>query len=320
MRYSSVQAFFKQLKDSIPKHLCKIYTIFSEDDFERKKIVEKSAYLISSEAKLLHEAGMERLLYEASSPSLFSSSIVIASDFSSKISKNDLSLLLTYLQRPKQAVMVLGFPSKEGLEKIFPLLEGEGVITELLGRAAKEERMLGYLAAKAKSLGKKISKEVALELIERSKKDFALLVQESEKLFTYVGEKENVSFEDLTEICSTKEATLWQMAERLIWEQRPIDIAAITDSDFHLLHGILRHELRLGMKLWDREIASSLGIWPWLLEKRKRQAKNFSREYFLRGLYFLYEMEILCKDGVMRYDALLLQFISFVKSYAHTPS
>ncbi len=321
MKYLSATSFFKQIRASFPDHLSTIYLIFSEDSFERKKILQRSAKMLCESARVFHEISLDSLLHESHSPSFFEERTVIAADFPNGLEKTDAPKLQELVAHLSSSILVLSAPSKQGWQKIIQFVEKEGVLLELSGK--KEERMAQYVEAKAKQMGKEISPQVKMLIVEKAKKDFSLLVQECEKLFAYVGNKKQVTQDDL-QIISPRDFALWEYVDKFLWNKHFTSWEKIEESLFFPFIAAIRKDLRLGIRLCAAQknpsLLSSLSLWPSLLAKRKKQAKALSIRYFQEGLIALFEVELLAKDGITDYGALFTYFLARMNKYAISPT
>lgn len=322
MKYSLLSSFFKHLKNAKPNHFCPIYLIFCDDPFERKKVLQKSASLICDQARFFEDISSDTFAHEILSPSLFSEKEVIAVDYSYSLDKKEVEKMGSLLKKQGDLVILIASPSINHWQPILPFVEEEGVILELLGKKSKEERMRIFLQAKAKQWNKILPPQVLFLLIERAGSDFAKLVHEVDKLFLFVGEKKELSLNDL-KIVSTPEHTIWHIVEKMVWKREKVDLVQIDENMIFPLISILRNELRLGNKLCQLskypKTISSIKLWPSLLEKRKKQAKQLTENYFIKGLISLFETELLLKDGAIHYDLLLLRWMANLYE-THTPS
>lgn len=310
MKYVSSTSFFKHLRASFPDHLFPIYLIFSEDAFERKKILQRSARILSENPRVFQEISIDELLHECNSPSFFEERTVIAVDFPNGIEKMEAMQLLKKIPQMQNVILLFSSSSKKGWQKVISFAEKEGVIVEPAGK--KEDRMAQYVQAKAKQMGKILTPQITNMIVEKANKDFSLLVQECEKLFAYVGDKKQISIEDL-HIITSRDFALWEYVDKFLWAREFSSFSTIDESLFFPLVASFRKELRLGIRLCasikDPKILSSISLWPSLLSKRKKQALAYTERYFREGLIALFDVELLAKDGVSDYNALITYFL-----------
>lgn len=112
--------------------------------------------------------------------------------------------------------------------------------------------------------------------------------------------------------------TLWKDAERIVWE------GEMLDGELFSLIPMMRWNLRTGAKIssllsghvpeieWKKYIPN---IQPWILEKRKTQARLIGTTYFIEGLKCLFDVELLSRGGSESPDALLTLFQAKLRSF-----
>src|SRR5690606_14248909 len=122
-----------------------------------------------------------------------------------------------------------------------------------------------------------------------------------------------ITVEDV--ICITplsKTATLWQMAEDVVWDGKPF--TSVDATSFHTLIIALRGQLHLGLTLAtlieEKRPAGEWGaylpkLWPKILEKRSSQAARLGSSYFSKGLSRLFDVELSSRNSSTQYGALL---------------
>jgi DNA polymerase III subunit delta len=315
VRYQNKISFQKHLASAAPHNLCRMYLIAIADDFERVKVIDSIVRFLPPDAMPTRFSGadleLRDLLDALQTMSLFGSEPVVIVDEVEKIAKKPLQTLSDHLSNASR-YLLFGTRSKSALAS---LVEKEGVILDLLEEKAwdKETRLAEQLNTQAKNAGKRLASDAPQLLLERLGTDAALLESEIDKLICYVGERPVISREDILQISpASRQSTLWQTAEEVIWEGGEFPV--IDSTTFHGLIPALRSQLHLGCTLAtlieekcpsDRWNAYLPKLWPKILEKRSSQAARFGTTYFRKGLDKLMEIELLSRSTSTQYRALL---------------
>ncbi len=312
MKYTQLNSFQKHLASAAPHHLCRLYLIQVNDDFERTRAIE--AILSYLHVPPVRFSGVDCELRDCldamQSLSLLGESVVVLDEVE-KLGKKQIQTLCDHCSQSAGYVL-FGARSKTALAQV---IEKEGVILDLLEEKPwdKEKRLSHQLMERAKNAGKKISPDAAALLLERLGPDPALLESEIDKLICYAGDRPTLTREDVLSLSpASRSQTLWQTAEEVIWEGG--DFPSIDSTAFHGLIPALRSQLHLGLTLatlinekcpadqWNRYLPK---LWPKTLEKRASQAARLGTAYFRKGLQKLFDLELLSRTNSTQYRALL---------------
>lgn len=317
MRYKDPVSFFRHLKDASPNHLCRCYLVIVPNAFERKKVLDKMLTFFSFKSLSIEKYDYSRPFQEKelSSPSfLGEESLVIIDDFSSKLVSK------YFLEKLSWGIFFFACSSKKDLNGWDKKVEKEGVIFDLSlekpwEKKGRLEKQLKYLANKQEI---QISQEAIESLFIRLGMDPSLLEQEMNKLIMYAKEKKEITLQDVKEVSSVNyEISSWQIAEKIIWEEKSIPNTRFDSHLFFPLIGALRSQLQVGYRLSVlidqkrslQEIQTQFPkIWPKILEKKKSVAEKKGTLFFQKGLSSLYEIELLSKDKVQNYRVLIDYF------------
>lgn len=258
------------------------------------------------------------------SPSLFGGEPVVILEEGEKLGKKEQEILKDCVQLSlKSGYLLCSTKSKVPFSSLF---EKTGVVLDLLEEKPweKEKRLAEEIYSQVSASQKRIAPDAVQLLLERVGAESASLHSEIEKLLCFVGEKKIIERSDVLQIIAgEKEEAFWKIAEAIVWEGKSQEIDA---TSFHALLPSFRSELQVGLKicdLIDRKVAKETWsaffprLWPKLLEKRTAQAQKLGRDYFRRGLDFLFEIELLSRSGTSREEALLDLFQYGLWNLAH---
>lgn len=313
MKYQNLSSFQKHLSSAAPDHLCRLYLVLIQDDFERTKALGGVLSYIDAAPNRFNgaESNLLDCMDAMQNMSLFGASLVIIDEVE-KFSKKEIQTLAEHLVGASGFVLI-GSRSKTAL--LSNVVEKEGVVLDLLDEKPwdKEKRLALELSNRGKNAGKYLSPDAAPLLFERLGIDPALLESEMDKLICYVGERAQISREDILAISpASKTASIWQMAEEVIWEGGAFP--TLDSSGFHGMIPALRSQLHIGLSLatlieekrpsedWGRFLPK---LWPKTLDKRSSQAARLGSSYFRKGLEKLFEMELISRSSSTQYSALL---------------
>lgn len=316
MRYQSLVSFQKHLADAAPDHLCCVYLILMSDDFERAKEIDRIlAYLKCAPDRFNgSDCHLPDCLDAMQSMSLFGSSVVVL-DEAEKLSKKEQEMLEKPIRHPNGTIL-LGARTK--VPFLAKAVEDQGIVLDLTSEKPwdKEKRLIQALIERAKEAGKRVHPDVLLLIFERLGMDPALLYSEIDKLACYIGDRLEITREDVMHISPMSQtATLWQTAEKVIWEGG--EFPSLDSISFHALLYALRNQLHLGLtlsSLIENQVSSDAWksylpkLFPKTLEKRSSQAARLGSNYFQRGLNSLFEIELQSRTHSVQYPALLSLF------------
>lgn len=311
MKLTSLVAFEKHLKEAAPAHLSRVYMVVAAIDFERKKIIDKIKEAIRPDT-LTHfdanSAPIEKIVAQLNTISLLGERPLIVLEGFEKLKKGDLEVLAAYLQSPSPfAYLVLSGASLKGQADLYQKAKKELIVLDLSEEKPweKEKRLRDYLVQSAKESGKTLGSDLAAQLLAEVGPDLASLDQELFKLIAYVGSRSQITLDDARAICASYYTlTGWQLAESLVWKERPTVRFPHIDTSFLLsLIGQIRYHLQLGIQICEGFKGSPA-------DKFLTPARKFGLAYFKQGLQSLFEMELSAKSSGIAPDLLLEIFIA----------
>lgn len=319
MRYSQLIALEKQLQ----KKLLDLFLVLVSDPYERKKVIDQIKGFYPGYDSLYYNVIEESILpviNEMMALSLFSPKKLIVIDEVDSLKKEDLQILINAIKKkPSSLVLVLGGASKK--KPLEDAVLEKGAIYDLLQETPwdQKKRLFESLDKRFKQEDKTITPDLLELLLEKVGRDCSSLEQEVDKLICFVGNRKKIEKEDVDLVASDVDTeTAWKIAEQMIWDYRWDQNQLIDNTFFYSLLFAIRHQLELGHKLsvliekGESDMTSYFPkMWGKTLEKRKGQAKTLGRAFFEKGLLEIFKIELLSKDNLHTFTALLDQF--FVK-------
>lgn len=300
---------------SSPDHLCKIYFIVLPDDFERGEVFREILSHLKGEVQRFDAEKTEQgQVFDALESFQFFADPIVVLDGVEKWGKKERKNLCRHFD--PTGFFLLGARAK--VPEILEEAEKKGVVFDLSLEKPwdREKRLLTMLREKVVQEGKKWELGALELLVEKVGLDFSFLLRESEKLITYVGEKSSLTKEDVDRVCfPSKNATVWQLAEALVWEGKKVSFC--DEAFFHRFLPAVRNQLHIGLVLATcirektplSECSSFLPkIFPKTLEKRSAHALKLGEGYFRRGLKTLFTIELKSRTYSGDFSALLELF------------
>ena len=173
--------------------------------------------------------------------------------------------------------------------RLYKWIQKNGCVTEC---ALQQERELVPWAARyLKGYGKSISRKTAEYVIAKIGFQMDGIVNELDKLVGYVGDREEITAEDVDAICSGQVVgKIFDMIDSVIaGEQEKVfrlygDLLELKEPPLVILHLLGRHiniliqVKEIGGSLPDKDIAKKAGIPYFTVKKYKSQAKHFSKK------------------------------------------
>ncbi len=297
MKLKTVSAFEKQLKESAPEKLSRIYMVLVADAYERKFYVNKLFRFLSHyKPNLSFQSGADAL-----EMGLFSEERVVHLEV-----ENGQKVI------PDDVIAI--FSGEKCPNPFYAAIENEVICLDLTGEKPwdKKERLVEELQKMARQNQKTISASLANQLVDVVGNDLAALKNEVDKLALFAGDRKVIEEDDIEKVTKTeKEVTAWAIAEALVWKVKGVKRQEFKDlSEVLALIALLRHHIYLGIQICRGGDMPSL---------RKNQmdvyipfCKKVGPNYFFERLAFLFEWEVKAKsssfDLALLWDLLVIHY------------
>lgn len=329
VKYLTYPSFKKHLQESVSFQ--GVYAVICQDAQERKIFVKeifgkKKQENSSLELSFISTEDVDFAGFVTSLESidLFSSAKVFVLRNIEKASKSFLENLSSYLEkRPEVFLIVEG----EKLEKSFyETLKKSLVALDLSLEKPwdRKARIVFWLAQYVKRDKKQLSPIVADKLYERCDKDFALMLQELNKLVCFT-EEELITEKHLDECFFQKaEEKLWNLAESVIFDPASKEVAAFEPdlAEFSQMLPLLRMHLQTAAKLQslkEQNLLSEIKEYlPSLSQKNEQKYLAFlqkcSPKFSEKALLHLFEIEKKSRSISVGPDILWTKLLYLLKS------
>lgn len=313
LKFQQVEAFEKHLKEAFPDHLSKIYFIACAEAYERKSLIDRIIAILyqRGECQVIKESLLCNALMHLNHVSLFSTYTVVIVDHLEIGAIKESSEIEKYLINPAPtSYLILAACSEKPLHDLYLKGKKEVVMLDLSGEKpwVRKQRLKNTLALLIKNQGKSLAPHALEFLLEHLPLDLSLMEQEVMKLSSFVGDRKEISLEDIQQISTlSKTAKSWQIAEALVWEGNVMHQGNLESSELFLLIGQIRYHLELGLKLSsllyrgtciDHVKSCFSEIKPISFEKYLSVCQKRGRGFFKEGLIFLFEFEFAMKNSL----------------------
>lgn len=174
--------------------------------------------------------------------------------------------------------------------KMYKAAKDKGRIVEM-GRQ-DEKTLLYWIAGNVKREGRQIKESTARYLVSKTGTDMENLEKEMEKLFSYTLGRNEITVQDIDDICTTQITNkIFEMVEAVAVKQQKkaldyyYDLLALKEPPMRILY-LLARQFKLLLEVKDlcgkgydkSQIAKTVGLHPFVAGKYIQQCRTFSRE------------------------------------------
>lgn len=224
--------------------------------------------------------------------------------------KNATVDLAEYLQELPESTNLIFIESEiDKRGKMFKVLKDKGRIVELGTQDAKT--LYRWIAGLLKKDNLRIQERTIQYLVEKVGDDMQRLQGEVEKLVSYTMGRDEITIEDIDAICvnqisnqifdmvnavadKKQKQALEYYYELLALKEPPMRILFLLARQFRMLYQVKAFE---GTGISNREIASKLGMQPFVVGKYQKQASQFKRNVLRTIIEDAAETEEAVKTG-----------------------
>ena len=289
----------KSLNEDIKSgNLKQVYLLFGEESYLKKQYKNKLSRAILPEDDTVNYADdegkgirAEELIDLAETLPFFAERRLIVVE-NSGFFKNASPELADYMKSlPETVCFVFVENEVDKRGKMYKTVKAKGRVTELSRQ--DEKTLLYWIAANVKKEGKKMREADAKFLLSKVGTDMENIRKELEKLFSYTLGQEEITVQDMNDICTTQITNkIFDMIEAVAAKRQKkaldyyYDLLALKEPPMRILYllsrqfKLLLHVKDLSKKGYDRAgIARDAGLHPFVAGKYVEQCKAFrSRE------------------------------------------
>lgn len=207
--------------------------------------------------------------------------------------------------------------------KLYKAVKEKGRAVEM--KVQDEKTLILWIASAVKKEHKKIQESTVRYLISKAGTDMENLEKEMEKLFSYTVFKDEITIQDVEDICTTQISNrIFDMVDAVAKKQQRkaldlyYDLIALKEPPLRIL-ALLTRQFRILLEVKDlmregygrKQIAESAGLHPFVAGKCMDQSKGFSLRQIRAILEDAADMEEAAKTG--RLDSTMCVEIFIVK-------
>lgn len=321
MKFTQLGAFQEALQS---QQLFPLYTIISKNPYEKQQITEiLLQFLLKNNVKRQHtlknlnsqDLTLSILSQELNTLSFFAPKRIICINEAENLAKP----ILGYLEKAFSSLtldlqLIITATEINRATKFYKSADKYGMIVDIAEEKPweKEKKLLNWIMEKLSAEGKKITPQACQAILKQSGSDQSLLHQELEKLLCYVGNRNQITIQDISAICAhCNIETIWQLGEAIFRRDAASALRiskALLEDGTHLI--ALLKQLRFQFQA-QFQICSILknggnaGMvakeFPYMkgaiLDKNINSALQFGLDACKNGLIAIDEAEVMAKNS-----------------------
>lgn len=229
MKYTQLQAFSKHLQNAAPNHFAPVYVIIGKNAFERHAAVNSllAALFPQEQERSLavrtlegEQVAVGALMSELYSQQLFASRRGLHLLNADKADKALTAKLESYFTNPDPTLyLIVSASALHHSSTFYKKCEKVAVLLEFAEEKPweKEKSIISWIVAQVASEGKQINAAAAKHIVKLLGPEQSTLFNELKKLSCYVGNRKEITAQDITAICSSVNSENgWQLGEALL--------------------------------------------------------------------------------------------------------
>ncbi|MBA3722889.1 MAG: DNA polymerase III subunit delta [Parachlamydiaceae bacterium] len=323
MKYDNVKAFEKHLEGASPQHFADVYLIMGKESIDSKDATQLLLrYLLPNNRDLSlqtfdgNHVTADEILLELNSLSFLVPKKGVLIQQADKCKKGVQEALELYMAKPQRSVhLILIASSLTKTSNFYKKIEKVGVVLELaeLKPWEKEKHAVEWVNKQAAAARKVMAYPVCQLLVKYSGADQNSLAKEFEKLLCFIGEKKDVTQQDIEAICTNSHSqTIWQLGEAIFRFDASSALSTcmnLLDEGQALLPLLrqIRNQLQTGYQIStilaqeDGKISEITDEYPYMkgqiLDRNIQQAKHYGVQNYKLGLIAVDEAEMQAKNS-----------------------
>lgn len=341
MKYDQLRSFEKHLEGASPNHFSNLYCILSKDDGERKIGVDAvlRSLLAGQKRELClftfdgEDANTEALLSELNTSSFLTERKVVLIQNGDKLKKAAMEAIQAYFMHPRKShYLVIAAATINRNTLFYKNAEKQGVILDFAEAKPweKEKTLSEWIVQQTVVFGKKMTLQAAQYLVKQVGLDPLLLQQELHKVVCYVGDRADITLQDIGTICiSVNLETVWQLGEALFCRNAPAALHMVqaqlaSGAVFPVLLRQIRNQFQTEYQICSiltngghpQDVAAEFPYMKGnILEKHLQMALGYGMDGFKRAMLAIDEADIAAKnsmiDTVFLAERLVIQLTTF---------
>ena len=326
MKFTNGRAFAKHLAEAAPSHFSQLYMIMASDEGERQEAVQSLASALLGPGAVLdyslkaadgEKIVVAELLEELHANSLFASRRILHLYQADKLKEAAVERLENYFAHPNPSVfLVLSTAAMNRGSSFYKKIEKAGIILDIEEQKPWEKTadLVRYAEEQFSKAGLSLDHQLCQQIVERAGAQKLLLQQEIEKLICYMGNRQQVTREDVEAVCvRTSNENGWQLGDAIFRRDASTAvhiIQALLEQEGSII-GLLR-QLRSQFQIKYQVgalLASGGGSneiqqrFPYMkgniLQQNIQAAQKYGQDQLRKGILIIDETELLVKSSVV---------------------
>ncbi len=331
MKLTHLRAFEKHLDGACPNHFALLYVILGKDGFQRKSAIEKLSSALQKsftqddfELQTLdaERISIKELMQELNAMALFVTKRALILENADKLDKEEMTALEHYFEKPNRSIyLILTAASLHHGTNFYKKSEKIGIVFEFPEEKPweKERSIQEWILSTVSAEGKSIDSTCCQQLIKLLGTQQELLYTELQKLFCYVGNRINISLQDIAAIISSIPLDNgWQLGEAIFRRDgaaalRICKSILLDDTPFFVILRQLRSQFQTEIQVCSiltqggdpsevtRQFPYMKGT---ILERHMTLSQSYGMQSFKAGLLKIDEIELQAKNSGLSIDFL----------------
>lgn len=331
MKFTNLRSLEKHLESATQEQYSNLYMVLAKESFDRKECVDRllKALLRGKQnadmsLKILEGDNLQAdpLMNELNTLALFADQRVVLINQADKLSKPAMASLEEYYTKPNPAVcLIISAAAINHATNFYKKAEKAGIIIDIAEEKPweKEKSTREWLVSKVALAGRKIDSQAVQVILKQVGTDHALLTQELEKLYCYIGERQNITLNDVGAICTTVNVeNAWQLGEAIFRSDAAtamrISKGLLADGTAFLsLVRQIRSQIQTGFQVCSilANNGSSADVtqhFPYMrgpiLERNLQSAQAYGMNRFKKGMLCVDGIEVMAKNSNVDHEFL----------------
>lgn len=313
MKYTNVKAFEKHLIDASPKNFADVYAVIGKESFEVKSAVDAlvknllKTQKTSEFALKVYDADklvFEDLMQELNSLPFFSDKRVVLIQNAEELSKPDMTKLEDYFARPNNTLyLIISASAINRATNFYKKMEKVGVLLDFAEEKQweKEKSSKEWIFIKVAKENRRITPDAADLLQKQIGTDLSSLNQEIDKLICFIGDRTEITRQDVMAICTVLNTENgWQLCDAIF--------ARNAGTAFRIMKGLLESGVPFLALIRQIRAQVQTGYQVCTILANGGLAADVTAEYpHMRGRILDNHMQAASNYGLNRFKAAMLK-------------
>lgn len=310
-----------EIDNDLKNGLKSCYLLYGEDSVRRKiyedrikkKLVDEASELMNVSVFNDAKTTAGQIIEAAETfPFLSDRRVVIVREcsFFTENKKTESDILAEYMASvPDYVCIVFSEIKADKRFKLYKAISKKGLCEEI--KPFDEKDIVDIVGRKLTKNKLKISKALCVQMVRNAGANFELLSSDTDKLIAYMGDRQEVTAEDINAVCTkTLEVKVFDMINAMIdgRTEKALEIyrnLLIYNEPVQRVFALIRRQFEIILNsksmsesgLPNADIAKRLGVMPFAVTSALRQANKFSYPMLVKALNSCIEVDYNARSG-----------------------